>query len=208
MTDSWLVWGRGGHGRVVAELIGAAGGWCVGFADHAPAGDQCVSEDDLITALNSGSPLPFGASHVALGIGNNAARLHAWHQVPAAHGSLLVHPTAFVAASARIGAGTVVLPRAVVHTDASVGEAVIVNSGAIIEHDCRIGDGSHLSPGAVLAGGVTVGARAWIGAGAVVLPGVVIESDAVVGAGAVVTRAVPMGVTVVGNPARVAREEP
>jgi UDP-2-acetamido-3-amino-2,3-dideoxy-glucuronate N-acetyltransferase len=41
-----------------------------------------------------------------------------------------------------------------------------------------------------------------IGSGAVILGGVTIGADALVGAGAVVTRDVPLGETVVGNPAR------
>jgi acetyltransferase-like isoleucine patch superfamily enzyme len=54
-----------------------------------------------------------------------------------------------------------------------------------------------------LAGEVTVNAGAFIGTGAVVLPRIRIGQGAIVGAGAVVTRDVPVGVTVVGNPARV-----
>lgn len=46
-----------------------------------------------------------------------------------------------------------------------------------------------------------------IGTGAVILPGVTIGRYSVVGAGSVVTKDVPDGAVVVGNPARVVREE-
>jgi maltose O-acetyltransferase len=49
---------------------------------------------------------------------------------------------------------------------------------------------------------VSIGQNVWIGGGAIILPGVTVGDDAMIGAGAVVTRSVPMGVTVVGNPAR------
>ena len=52
---------------------------------------------------------------------------------------------------------------------------------------------------------ITIGDNVWLGGGAIVLAGVTIGDDSVVGAGAVVTRAVPAGVVVVGNPARVLR---
>lgn len=111
------------------------------------------------------------------------------------------HRTAFVAASATIGAGSQVLANAAVCVDASLGRACIVNTGAIVDHDCRLGDGVHVAPGARLAGEVDIGATAMIGTGAVVLPRVTIGPGAVVGAGSVVLRDVPAGTTVVGNPA-------
>ncbi|WP_265101884.1 DapH/DapD/GlmU-related protein, partial [Vibrio owensii] len=46
----------------------------------------------------------------------------------------------------------------------------------------------------------------WIGANVVVLPGVSIGFGAVVGAGSVVTKDVPENTVVVGNPARVVKE--
>lgn len=48
--------------------------------------------------------------------------------------------------------------------------------------------------------------KVWIGANVVVLPGVSIGFGAVVGAGSVVTKDVPENTVVVGNPARVVRE--
>ena len=48
--------------------------------------------------------------------------------------------------------------------------------------------------------------KVWIGANVVVLPGVSIGFGAVVGAGSVVTKDVPENTVVVGNPARVVKE--
>jgi UDP-perosamine 4-acetyltransferase len=71
-----------------------------------------------------------------------------------------------------------------------------------VEHDCRIGDHVHISPGVLLGGAVTVRDYAHIGIGAIILPGIEIGEGAMVGAGAVVRESVPVGVTVVGIPAR------
>lgn len=49
---------------------------------------------------------------------------------------------------------------------------------------------------------VRIGRNVWIGSGAIILPGISIGDDAIIGAGSVVTRDVPLGATVVGNPAR------
>jgi acetyltransferase EpsM len=66
---------------------------------------------------------------------------------------------------------------------------VTVGPGAVIASNCRIGEGVMIGAGAVLAPSVEVGAHATIAAGAVVL------------------RSVPAGVTVIGNPARIAKGE-
>lgn len=212
--DSFLVWGAGGHGKVVADIVRAAGGTVVGFVDRDPAklgqvvepggARVVISEADLLALLADSRSLSevHGASALALGIGHNVARITSLRSAPSVSIPLLVHSSAAVSAWSLLGRGTVVFPLAVVNSAATVGQGVIVNSGAIIEHDCVVGDGAHIAPGSVLTGGVQVGARATVGAGATVLPGLRIGIDAVVGAGAVVTRDVPDHATVAGNPAR------
>jgi acetyltransferase-like isoleucine patch superfamily enzyme len=49
---------------------------------------------------------------------------------------------------------------------------------------------------------IVIGSEVWIGRGAAILAGVTIGDGATIGANAVVTRDVPLGVTVVGVPAR------
>jgi UDP-perosamine 4-acetyltransferase len=115
---------------------------------------------------------------------------------------VLVHPTAYVAASAQLGSGCQLLPRAHVGPGARIGRGALVNTGAIIEHDVEVADAAVIDPGAVLAGRVSIGSEVEVGCGAVVLPDVKIGARAVVGAGAVVTRDVKEGETVVGVPAR------
>lgn len=211
-SSSLLVWGSGGHGRVVAALARAAGYRVAGYVDRDPArvgrevepGCPVVPEAAFLAGLREGRA-GHGAGAMALGIGDGAARLAALRRVPGLAVPVLVHPSAVVSPCARLGRGAVVLPLALVHVGAVLGEAVIVNSGAVVEHDCVLEDGVHVSPRAVLAGSVRVGAESWIGAGAVVIQGVQVGRGATVGAGTVVIRDVPDDVTVVGNPARVIR---
>lgn len=208
----FLVWGAGGHGRVVADVVRATGGTVVGFVDGDPAKagrppvpgapPVLLAEAELLRVLGGGQGAAGGWDALAPGIGDNRARLRAFGLAAGAAWPALVHPSAVLSPSASIGAGTVVMPRAVLNADARVGRAAIVNTGAIVEHDCVVGDGAHLSPGCVLAGGARVGEGAWVGAGAIVLPGVAVGPWAVVGAGAVVVRDVPGGTVVAGVPAR------
>jgi Acetyltransferase (isoleucine patch superfamily) len=53
---------------------------------------------------------------------------------------------------------------------------------------------------------ITIGNDVWVGGGASILPGVTLGNNVVVGAGSVVTHSFPDNVIVVGNPAKVLRE--
>ncbi len=205
VRETVTIIGAGGHGKVVADVARSAGFEVVGFTDDAPgrAGGSFQGlpvlglEDWLHSAARAGL-------RAALGIGDNNARGRAFERLRAAGVSMpvLVHERASVAASARLGDGTVVMALAVVNPDATVGEGAIVNSGAIVEHDCEVGPFAHLSPNATLGGAVVIGHRSHVGLGAVVLPGVRVGANVRVGAGAVVLADIEAGLTAVGVPAR------
>lgn len=210
-TDAILVWGAGGHGRVVADLVRQCGLRMIGFVDarawspqrEGGAGDRVItSQDDLVRRLRAEEPLPGGAGAIVPGVGDNGARLSYMHLMQPVLAAPLVHPRAVVSSTVHIATGTVVLACAVVNADARIGRVAIINSAAVVEHDCVLEDGVHVSPGAILAGGVSIGRGSWIGAGAIILEGRRVGANAVVGAGAVVTRDVADGVVVVGSPAR------
>ena len=207
-----IVWGAGGHAAVLADAANSAEMEVVGFVSDDPArlgttvrgftSTVIAVDADFRAMLTRGAAWPLDATIVGLGFGDNAVRIAAARAVRADALPLIRHPSAVIAASAELGAGTAVLALAVVNPRATIGMAVIVNTGALVEHDCVVEDGAHLSPGSVIAGGVRVGAGAWIGARAVVLPGVTIGAGALIGAGAVVTRDVDPKSVVVGIPAR------
>jgi sugar O-acyltransferase (sialic acid O-acetyltransferase NeuD family) len=202
-SPTLLVWGASGHGKVVADVAELCGYTVTGFVDDDPAkaGDRFL---DLPVIASSALAATDAGAAIALGIGDNRAREAAFARAVAAGRRLpqLVHPSAVVARSARLGDAALVCAAAVVNPAAVVGTAAIVNTGAVVEHDCVIGDFAHVSPGAVLAGAAAVGLRAHVGAGAVVLPRRRVGDDAVLGAGAVAAADVPAGATVAGVPAR------
>lgn len=179
-----------------------------GFSDADPALAGCSVLERPVLGDDTAALEAFGRGFDAalVGVGNTAlaARRRLWdllerRGVPT---PALVHPRATVAASAAVGAGTVVFAGCVIAARACVGRNAVLYSGVIAEHDCLIEDHAYLSPGVILAGGVTIREGAFLGAGAVVLPGVDVGAGAVVAAGAVVTAAVPAGRTVGGIPAR------
>lgn len=194
-TEKVAIYGAGGHGRVVADIVLALGMEPI-FVDDGAKGYPDF--DTFFATYGTGIP-------VALGIGENRLRRQAALRVTRAGCSLatLVHPTATVSPSAKLEAGTVVMPGVIVNAGAQVEEGVILNSGCIVEHDCRIGAYVHLSPRVALGGNVSVGTGSHLGIGAAVIHGVGIGEKVIIGAGAVVIRPLPDGVTAVGVPAAV-----
>jgi sugar O-acyltransferase (sialic acid O-acetyltransferase NeuD family) len=210
-AKSFLVWGAGGHGRVIGDLLRAAGHDLVGFVDADSetlalmASPASYLEEEFMEHLRKTSCYPDGVEACALGIGDNRLRQSRLQLLDGLDAPALVHPTAYVSLTATVGRSSVVFPHAVVNPDAWIGDAVIVNTGAIVEHDCRLESAVHVSPGAVLCGGVSVGERSWVGAGATVIHGITIGKDSIVGAGSTVIRQVADGETVVGSPAKAAK---
>ena len=205
MNECLLIWGAGGHGKVVLDVARSTGRFDrIAFLDDDSARAGLTPCDCPLIGGPGELPRLAGSAFV-VAVGDNRTRARCFTRAieNGLSPTALVHSTGVVAPSATIGCGTVVMPGAIVNAGAVIGENCIINSGAVVEHDCRIEAHVHISPRAVLGGGVSVGAFAHVGIGAIVLPRAVIGEDSVIGAGAVVLRDAPARRTVVGVPAKV-----
>lgn len=115
----------------------------------------------------------------------------------------LIDPTAVVARSVRVGAGSFVNAGVVIGAASILGEGVLVNRAVSLGHHIVLGDYVSVGPGATLAGNVHVGGGAMIGAGATVLPNLRIGANSIVAAGSLVRHHVREGTLVAGNPTKV-----
>ena len=169
-----VIFGRGGHGHVVAEA------W---------RGQSCFvdDKDDTRPTPNDDFIVAIGDNRVRQRLGGNTN---------------VFHPRASIAPGTHLGKGIFIAANAVVNPGVVIGDGVIINTGALVDHNCVLGSWSHIAPGAVLCGGVEVGDGAFVGANAVVKEGIRIGEWSVVGCGAAVIRDVPPGETHGGVPAR------
>ena len=200
-TDALLIFGAGGHGRVVADAARAAGVTGLLASDR----NAALCQGELLPGVPlhlPDAPAPAQASTVHVAIGHNTARERESQALGLKRLHTVCHPAASVSPFAQLGGGSFVAAQAVVAPDARLGLGVIVNHGAVVDHDCCIGDFAHIAPGAVLGGEVRIGPGVLVGAGAVVLHGRSIAAGAVVGAGAVVRDNIDSPGTWVGVPAR------
>jgi sugar O-acyltransferase (sialic acid O-acetyltransferase NeuD family) len=192
--------GAGGHAKVVADALLAAGqSEFAGFLDDDPA-----SWGSHILGYPVLGPITAWSDSVVVALGDNGSRKLIFEQLLAAGATLIsvVHPSAVLGRGVKLGRGVVALANVVVNAGSSIGDNVILNTACSVDHDNEIASHVHLAPSVHTAGGVRVGEGAFVGIGASVLPNVSIGAWAIVGAGAVVTAAVPDRVTVVGAPAK------
>lgn len=193
-----LVFGGGGHGKQVIDLLRREGHWepAVVFDDSRLSGDtvagvEVIGGDDGLDAVHDRGIT--AAINAVGGIVDIEARVAVFDRLVAAGFDLptIVDPTAVVEPTAELGAGCQVFAHAYVGSAARLGRGVLVNTSAVVSHDCVLGDSTNLSPGALLAGEVTTGARVRIGMGATVNVGVLVGAAARVGNGATVKADVP-----------------
>ena len=200
-----IVWGGGGHGHVVIDILRTLGGWSLaGVVDSVnPPGTlimgvPVVGDADRLPELRAQ-----GIDNIVVAIGDCAARAQMLRRARALdfQTPALIHPSCIVYPSAVIGPACVLCAASIVGAQTSLGDGVILNTRSLVDHDNRIGDCAHVAPGAVVCGFVSVGRETWIGAGAVVRDHLAIGDRVMIGAGAVVLKNVPDGQTVFGNPA-------
>lgn len=104
----------------------------------------------------------------------------------------------------------------------SVGDGTYINEGSkiSIKTKCSIGKHCAISNDVTILDsdfhtiigndkeeiGVTIGDHVWIGADATILKNVKIGNNCIIGAGSLILRDIPDGCLVVGNPARIVKE--
>lgn len=201
-NKSLLIIGAGGHAKVVLSTALANSENIIGFLDDKTfnltnqfQGYPLLGHIDALQSQNFPSAV--------FGIGKNAVRkelVTRYHFFK--DWKTLIHPSAYVHPSAKIGPGTVVFAGAIIQPDAEIGAHCIINTGATIDHDCKIADYVHLAPGVHLAGGVKIGEGAFLGIGSVVIQEINIGQWSLIAAGGVVINDIMPNQTVMGVPAK------
>jgi hypothetical protein len=150
INDGIVIFGTGAHARklwLYSRLIGLH---LSAFVDENP---YAVSPSPEIPCLhpNQVTDLVAGQSFI-VAIGNPVIRRKLQEQFKSRGWKpiVLIHPTAYVAVDAKVGAGSVVCAQSVIETGSVVGDGCIVDINTAIDHDCIIGDYCHLTKGSVL----------------------------------------------------------
>lgn len=190
-----LVIGAGGHGRVAADIAKCCGYDQIAYLDDA-------DRDGVIgTVADHKNYIDDADFFVA--IGNSTIRERIQNELTRAGASVvnLIHPSAVIADSVRIGRGVMIAAGSIINVDAVLGDGVIINTAASVDHDCVVGDYVHVSVGSHVCGTVCIGKHTWIGAGATVINNINISGGCMIGAGAVVVKDITASGVYKGVPA-------
>lgn len=115
----------------------------------------------------------------------------------------IIHPSATIDPSVKIGFGNVIMQHAVIVADTVIEDFVNVHALVSVDHDCVLHSGVNLAPGVHIAGRVHIELDVFVGTGASIIPDIHIGAGSIIGAGSVVIRNLPKFVKAVGNPARI-----
>ncbi len=202
-----LIFGAGGHGKVVLDILLESGADVLGFLD-----DDISKIGSVVNGKKIIGNLEYLKTNrnigLALGLGNNKIREKVFNFARELGVEVVnaIHPKAVVSRNVKLSKGIVIMPGAVVNTNAFIEDGVCVNTCASVDHDCYLKKFCQIWPGANLAGSVQVGGYSYVGTGASIIQNVKIGNNVIIGAGAVVISDIPDGVTAVGVPARIIKE--
>ena len=198
-----IIVGAGGFGREIAcwleHSAPTTGVRIAGFLDDTMAPAAALRADypyPLLGAITDYAPDPQHELIVAIGDPRAKLRIGGALAARGARFYNMIHPTALVARTARLGKGLIMFPYTIVSSNAVVGDFVTINAFGGVGHDAVVGDGTTLCAQVDVTGHVTLGEGVFVGSNASILPRVQVGDYAVIGAGTVVLRRVDAGNTI------------
>lgn len=202
--------GQGGHSKVVQDIILSNNEYdIVGYLDDRYE-DITIVDNIYFGPISAAHEMInyFNPVKFVIAIGDNKVRKLIDRKLRLSNDfyATLIHKTAVVSPSVKIGNGTVVMPNVVINADTQIGNHAIINTGSVVEHDNIVSDFVHISPHVTLTGSVIIEEGAHIGAAATMIPSVKVREWSIIGAGSVVINDIPPNCTAVGIPAKVINE--
>ncbi|WP_103068545.1 acetyltransferase [Aquimarina sediminis] len=206
--DKVLIIGASGHAKVIIETIELGGDYQIhGLIDtYKPKGEKLLDYEILGTEHDIPDFVSKGINKGIIAIGDNWTRFLMQSRIkevsPDFEFVTVIHPSAIISPSVRIGVGTIILASVTINAEARIGNFCILNTDANFDHDSTIQDFSSLAPGVTVGGNVSIGRCTAISLGANVIQGITIGRHSIVGAGSLILHDVADFSLVYGVPAK------
>ena len=207
-----IIIGGGGFGREVHDWLIDINKSCgesepafriKGFLDH---NHKCL-DGFQVTARVIGNPDDYQICKndrfvVAVGVIDVRKKLVGTLKQKGAKFFTLIHPTAIISGSARLGEGVVICPFSMVNADVRLGDFILLNIFASVAHDVHVGSHSVLCPYATINGFAKLDEEVFMATHATVTSSILVGKRATVSANSVAMRNVPPNHLVYGVPGK------
>ncbi len=202
------IYGCGGLGREVADLAKRIAKWqSVLFVDDNRAGQ--VIDGIIVKTLETVlKELPANALEFIVAIGEPSVRekLYVTLEKKQLFCTNVIDPSFILSSLSSIDQGVVIHSGTTITTNVHIGKGCFINKHVVIGHDVNVGAYSVISPQCTIGGNVEIGSNCFLGSGANIRNGISIGKQSIVGMGSVVLKNVAPRSVVIGNPARLLRE--
>lgn len=204
MTKRIAILGSGEWASQLADFIKVDPSMeLVGFVDNKPVrGGYFCSDNELVTLYNRGAfdCLFIGIGYARFDLRKKLYEEFSQKQIPFA---TIIHPTAVVSPSAKIGAGSFIGPNVVVNKEAEICDNVVANSSVLVEHNTIVGNHSYIAGRAAIAGYSRIGECSFIGLNSTIKDHIAIADYTTVGCAANVVKNIEESNHIyIGNPAK------
>lgn len=182
MNKGLVIIGAGGHAKVCYEIALKMNRWQNIYV----LDDNPVNEYFTINGSLNDIALYYEYDFF-VAIGSNCIRKKIYEKYLKKYNlATLIHPSAVISETAKIGPMSVVMPNVVVNSNTIIGQGCILNTACTLDHDSSMENFVHVSPGVNIAGNVKIGSGTWLGIGTVVKNNISIGKNIQTGAGSLI----------------------
>ena len=195
-----VIIGAGSHSSVVADAAKLMGYSVEGYID--PFNIKSKIEKKILSFSSIKKIKNKVKIIIAVGDNKKRSKLYSYYKKNLFSYAKVIHPSAIVANSVKIGEGTFVSAGSILNANTKILNNSIINSGSIIEHDSLVKNHAHIAPGVKIGGNSIVGNLCLIGIGSVLIDYIDIGENTIVGAGSVVIKNLKKNSKFIGIPAK------
>ena len=185
-----IIFGCGGHAKIVLDCIKLMKNYrSIGFMDNQNYNSELSKKIKYLGSIENINNIIKGHDLKELlgvvAIGSNFIRRKVVQDIAKVNDRFkwmnVIHPSAIVSNSAKIGSGNMILAGSIICSDTIINNHVSINTGTCIDHDNIFSNFSSTGPAVATGGNVRIGELSFLGIGSTVKHNITIGKNTIVG---------------------------
>lgn len=202
--------GAGTYGEAMCELANIIGYTVIGFYDEDDIKlNTSVMGVKVIGKFSNINEEDIKGKNFIVAIGDNEVRYNLMTKINKLGGitPALIHPSAIISPSAKIGKGVYIQANAYIWTKVIIDDFCIISPNVVIAHHTYVGKACLISTLTGVGASIKIEDKVFIGMGCTIVTGMhVVGGNSIIGAGAVVLKDTERNSIYAGIPAKFIRE--